>query len=257
MKKRFSIIITAYNIEEYIQRSINSVKEQSFQNYEIIVVDDCSKDNTKQKIEEIGGVNLIIHEENKGAGGARNSALDIAQGEYIIFLDGDDYLHDANVLEKLDKIIENQTPDVVYMGFQFGGDRDELIIPTPENCTKSIKAAKDPYPNVWSKCWNREFIEKYHFRFCEKRYYEDVLFLYRGIMKVENFLIAPFPVHTYISGRKNSITTTLHFKNIYDTIANLEEMAEMKKTEPSEELDYIMKREINMCKKRLEKIVKL
>lgn len=257
MNKRFSIIITAYNIEEYIQRSIKSVKKQTFKDYEIIVVDDCSKDETKQRIEEIGGVNLIVHEENKGAGGARNSALNIAQGEYIIFLDGDDYLHDDSVLEKLDQVIGNQVPDVVYMGFQFGGDRDELIIPTPENCTKSIKAAKDPYPNVWSKCWNRKFIEKYHFRFCEKRYYEDVLFLYRGIMKVENFLIAPFPVHTYISGRKNSITTTLHFKNIYDTIANLEEMTEMKKTEPTDELDYIMKREINMCKKRLEKIAKL
>ena len=75
-------------------------------------------------------------------------------------------------------------------------------------------------------------------------------------MRSESFLIAPFPVHTYISGRTNSITTTLNFKNIYDTIANLEEMTEMKKTEPTEELDYIMKREINMCKKRLEKIIK-
>ena len=126
MKKRFSIIITAYNIEEYIQRSIKSVKEQTFQDYEIVVVNDCSKDETKKKVEEIGGVKLINHEENKGAGGARNSALDVAEGEYIIFLDGDDYLHDSNVLEKLDKVIGNQNPDVVYMGFQFGGDRDGI-----------------------------------------------------------------------------------------------------------------------------------
>lgn len=78
MKKRFSVIITAYNIEEYIQRSIKSVQNQTFQNYEIIVIDDYSKDKTREKIEQIGGVNLIVHTENKGAGGARNSALDIA-----------------------------------------------------------------------------------------------------------------------------------------------------------------------------------
>ena len=86
--------------------------------------------------------------------------LGMATGEYIVFLDGDDYLADGDVLSKLDRLIGEDKPDVVYMGFKIEGDREELVIPTEETCTKTYKAALDKYPNVWSKCWRREFLKE-------------------------------------------------------------------------------------------------
>ncbi len=259
-KNRFSIIIIAYNIEDYIQRAIESVENQTFKDIEIIVVDDCSKDKTREKILELcmKYKNIIFekHEKNKKAGGARNTGLEIATGEYIVFLDGDDYLSNNEVLYKLDKVIGKEKTDVIYLGFQIEGDRKELVIPSEETCTKTYKVAIDKYPNPWSKCWRREFLKENIIKFPENRFYEDVLFVYNGIMKSKSFKIADFVVHNYISGRKNSMTTTLSFKNIDDTVQNLKDLLEMREKEYTKEIDLIIKKEINMCKKRLDIIEK-
>lgn len=253
-KKRFSVIIPGYNVQEYVSTAIKSVLNQDFKDYELIVIDDCSTDNTSEVVSKYPEVKLIRNEENKASGGARNVGLDQANGEYVIFLDADDYLYANDVLSKVDHLIGNQNIDVVYMGFKIGGNRDELVIPTEETCTKSYKAGGDIYPNVWSKCWNLSFLNKNNIRFVEKRYYEDVLFVYNAIMKVETYLIANFPVHTYISGRKNSMTTTLNLKNVYDTVDNIKDMLEIKMKEDTPEINIRIQKEINMCKKRLEDI---
>lgn len=73
-------------------------------------------------------------------------------------------------------------------------------------------------------------------------------------MKSEKYLIADFPVHHYISGRKNSMTTTLNLKNIYDTVDNIRDLLEIKKKEDTIEINMRIQREIDMCKKRLEDI---
>ena len=250
-KKRFSVIIPGYNVQEYIARAIESVLKQDFKDYELIVIDDCSTDRTSEIAKKYEGIKLIRNAENKASGGARNVGLDMAQGEYIIFLDADDYLYAEDVLTKVDKVIGEKKVDVIYLGFKISGNRNELVLPTEETCTREYKAGKDIYSNVWSKCWNLEFLNKNNIRFVEKRYYEDVLFVYQAIMKVETYLIADFPVHTYISGRKNSMTTTLNLKNVYDTIDNIKDMLELKIKEDTPELNMRIEREINMCKKRL------
>ena len=191
---------------------------------------------------------------NKASGGARNTGLNVARGEYIIFLDADDYLYEKDVLSKIDNLIGNKKVDVVYMGFKIGGNRDEFVIPTNETCTKEYKAGKDINANVWSKCCNLEFLNKNNIRFVENRYYEDVLFVYKAVMKVQEYIIADFPVHYYISGRKNSMTTTLNLKNIYDTVDNIKDMLEIKMNDNTKEISLRLKKEIDMCKKRLEDI---
>lgn len=253
-KKRFSVIIPGYNVQDYVAKAIESVLNQDFKDYELIFIDDCSTDDTSKIVSKYSEVKLIRNEENKASGGARNVGLDNANGEYVIFLDADDYLYANDVLSKIDTLIGDKTIDVVYMGFKIGGNRDEIVIPTEETCTREYKAGGDIYPNVWSKCWNLDFLNRNNIRFVEKRYYEDVLFVYKAIMKVENYLIADFPVHTYISGRKNSMTTTLNLKNVYDTVDNIKDMLEIKKKEDTPEINIRIKKEINMCKKRLEDI---
>lgn len=259
-KKRFSVIVIAYNIEDYIKNAIESVEKQTFKNYELIVVDDCSTDHTKQVILEqqatYNNFTFIQHEVNKNLGGARNTALDSATGEYILFLDGDDTFADRTVFEKLDKVIGEDSPDIVYMGFEMKGMIQKVLIPTLENSTKHWRTAQDPYPNVWSKCWRREYLEENKIRFPEKRFYEDVLFTYKGVMNAKETKIADFVVHNYFSGRPNSITTAPTLKNIDDTIQNLKDLLYLKEIEPTEELNYIIKREFRLCRKRLDDIEK-
>lgn len=257
---RFSVIIAAYNIEGYIQRAIKSVEEQTFKNYELIVVNDCSTDNTESKIleycDKYENIKYLKHDKNRKLGTARNTALEIAKGEYIIYLDGDDYFASKDVLEKLNNLIGNDKPDIIYLGFEIEGDRSELVIPTEETCTKTYKAAMDKYPNVWSKCWRSEFLKDNNIIFPDYRFYEDVLYVYKGVMRSKNYKIADFVVHKYTSGRTGSITTKIGIKNIEDTVQNLKELIDMKDKEYTEEVDIIIKKEINMCKKRLDSLYK-
>lgn len=255
-EKRFSIIITAYNIERYIKKSIESVKNQTFRNYELIVIDDCSTDKTLETIQEYKDIIVIEHKENKCLGGARNSGVRRAKGEYILFLDGDDYLNNDEVLDKLDKLIAQDIPDVIYLGFELTGKKQGLIIPTPENCTKEYRIAGDRYANAWSKCWRREFLKENKLEFPENRYYEDVIFIYNAVSKVETYLVADFPTHTYYSGRPNSITTNVSFKNIHDNLYNIEELMKLAKVGKGHGLDLKIQKEIQRCKERLEEIYK-
>lgn len=257
--KRFSIIVAAYNIENYIERAVLSVENQTFKDYELIIVNDCSTDSTsiriKKLLEKYDNIIYKEHTENKKAGGARNTGLDIANGEYIVFLDGDDKLANDRVLQKLSNLIGDDTPDIIYLGFKIGGDREELVIPTEETCTKIYKAAIDKYPNPWSKCWKRKYLEENNIRFPENRFYEDVLFVYKGVMKSNTYKIADFVVHEYTSGRKNSMTTKINIKNVEDTVKNLKDLLKMSEEEHTPEIDIIIQKEIKMCKKRLDSII--
>lgn len=253
---KFSIIMTAFNLSSLIGRAIESVENQTLNDYELIIVDDYSTDDTvkviKKYMQKYNNINLIENEENKKAGGARNAALTVATGKYILFLDGDDRLADNDVVEKLNNVIGDDDTDVIYLGFKIEGDREELVLPTEETCTKTYKAATDKYPNPWSKCWRREFLNQNNIRFPEHRFYEDVQFVYKGVMKSKSYKIADFVVHKYTSGRAASMTTTMNLKNIQDTVANLADFLEMRENDYAEEIDIILKKEIGMCKKRLD-----
>ena len=138
---KYSIIIAAYNIEEYIERAIESVENQTYKNYELIIVNDCSRDHTARVIrnntQKYDNIIFVQNEMNKKVGGARNTALSIAKGNYILFLNGDDVLADNTVLEKLDNTIGNNEFDITYLGFKIDGDNEKVIIPTEETCTIS------------------------------------------------------------------------------------------------------------------------
>lgn len=100
---KFSIIVPCYNLERYIGEALDSVLAQTFADYECIVVDDGSTDNSPRIVDEYAARDSrikVIHKPNGGEGSARNAGLDIAQGEWFIFLDGDDYLRNI-ALERL------------------------------------------------------------------------------------------------------------------------------------------------------------
>lgn len=112
---KFSVVIPLYNKRNYIKTTIQSVLDQSFQDYEIIVVDDGSKDDSYAVAQTIKSDKLrLIHQENQGVAVARNTGVESARGEYVAFLDADDNWH-PDYLETIDKLITEFTEPDIYV----------------------------------------------------------------------------------------------------------------------------------------------
>lgn len=121
MEKLVSVITPAYNASEYIGETIKSVLDQSYTNWEMLIVDDCSSDNTREIVrgylEKDSRIKLIEHSENGGVSAARNTALKEAKGDYVAFLDSDDMWHKEKLLKQLAFMEENQYV-LTYTGYQ-------------------------------------------------------------------------------------------------------------------------------------------
>ena len=113
MDKKFSIIIPNYNKEDYVEETLNSIFNQTYKNYEVIVIDDASSDNSIEKIKKFDV--RLFHTNRKMAGGARNVGLDNATGDYILFLDSDDYFTTPTVLEELNNLIKDE--DMIFLNY--------------------------------------------------------------------------------------------------------------------------------------------
>ena len=112
MNKKISIIVPVYNLENYLERCVRSLLQQSYNNLEVILVDDGSTDNSSEMCDilckEDGRV-FCIHKKNGGLSSARNIGLDAASGDYILFVDGDDYIHPDMVRTMYEGMVFNQT----------------------------------------------------------------------------------------------------------------------------------------------------
>ena len=120
-KPRISIIIPVYNVEKYLDRCINSLRNQTFKDIEIILVDDSSTDNSPEICDRLAMEDnriKVIHKPNEGAGKARNAALKVATGEYIGFVDSDDYVEPC-MYETLLNVAEKYNSDLVISGVNF------------------------------------------------------------------------------------------------------------------------------------------
>lgn len=119
-KNKFSIIVSVYNIEKYINKCIDSIINQNYDNYEIIIVNDGSTDSSLIKLGKYKEINniLVLTKENGGLSSARNYGLKYANGDYVWFVDGDDYI-EPNSLEKLNTKINSCSKMQDIVQFQY------------------------------------------------------------------------------------------------------------------------------------------
>lgn len=259
---RFTIIITTYNVENYIIRAIKSVLGQDFDDYELIIADDCSTDNTVKMINKYKDkkIKFVKTRKNTGtAGGPRNIGLDNARGEYVLFLDGDDTFYDNSVLKSIDKIIGTDNPDIVYLGFQDVGEGDKERISTAENSTKKARLMCDVSFSVSSKCWNRKFLNKNNMRFVEGMYYEDELFCIKGNILAETTKNDEMKIFKYYRNREGSVMSTPSIKKCSDWYRVLAEVTDLYNITPEEYKPYLLsfiKNENEIIPKKIAIILK-
>lgn len=240
---KFTVAVCSYNIEKYIERAIKSVLNQEYENYEIIVVDDCSQDNTAEIIKkyENNKLKFFSTEKNSGtAAASRNIAIEKANGEYIIFLDGDDTLYDNKTLQKIDQELGNDTPDIMYLGFEDVGQGNKERISTKENSSKKARLICDVTFSVSSRCWKRDFLLENNMKFITGMYYEDELYSLKGTILAKNTKSSNIKVFKYYRNREGSVMTAPSIKKCSDWYRMLAEVMDLYQITPKEYKPYLL-----------------
>lgn len=191
---KFSIIIPAHNSAAFIEKALRSIRNQTFTDYELIVVCDACEDRTAEVARMYANEVVVTGFGRDGL--ARNAGLDIASGEYVLFMDDDDWwLHEYVLQQLADRLYETSLTDVLCFGFVWKG------VGYKANTLGRI------WPNVWSKCWRRSFIGDT--RFTDVKMESDLYFTREMMAKItsnEQVDIWPMPLYYYNYMRPGSQT---------------------------------------------------
>lgn len=241
--KKISIIVPVYNVEKYVEKCIQSLINQSYKNIEIILVDDGSNDRSNKIIDEYAKVDsriLTIHQKNKGFSAARNAGLKVATGEYVGFVDPDDYV-DYQMYETMLKKIELNMSDLAVCGFSKVTElsdkeeifeiKDELL--SPKKCVEDLFDFRGGYaikPSVWNKLFRRDKIGD--LKFDENiGISEDLKFVVQYILKCNSIVYVKQAFYknlqrdgsiTRSKGKAAQIIKTVEIDNfVYDEIKKI------------------------------------
>lgn len=245
MKKcsiKYSIIICGFNIEKYIDRAIESVLNQDFSNYELILINDGSTDNTLKEMRKHKSkrVKIINNKINRGLGASRNIGVKLAKGEFILYLDGDDTMYDNHTLYKINEIIERENADITCFGVQYIGGDNKLYLSNAENSTKEARLSCDIFFGVPSKCWKAQFLRKNNITFIENMYYEDMVYSMKSTILCEKISYGEFPIFNYYRNRPGSIMSTPNIRRCTDMYRMLEYMMSLYKETPEKYKKYVL-----------------
>lgn len=220
---KVSVIIPVYNVEDYLERCLDSVINQTYKNLEIIVVDDGSTDNSGEICDEYDKKDsriIVIHKDNGGVSSARNQGMDICTGDYIAFVDSDDYIHPTTYYTCMNIMLKEELD---YIEFEYKKvDKTEIfdILP-PINLefhnSKEVLSGrinwKKHYCSSVNKLFNKKFIN--NFRFPSIEIGEDDYLFNEYAFKINKVAYVPLNFYYYFNrgnSAMNSEFTLVHAK---------------------------------------------
>lgn len=214
-EKLISVIVAAYNIENYLPRCLDSLLEQTYSSLEIILVDDGSTDGTSaicDRYEAEHKCVRVIHRENGGLSAARNSGLDIVRGDFIGYVDGDDWV-EPEMYENMIKACMETGAQIAACSYREIGEGGEEIHPSGKRLELSMREAMDLflggdsklriYNSVWSKLFAREIVKD--IRFVEGKSSEDIMYTTWAITKAQKCVLLDEAYYNYVVDRSGSI----------------------------------------------------
>ncbi len=217
MKPLISIIVPVYNVEQYIQRCLNSIINQTYKNLEIILVDDGSPDQCPQICDDYAAKDsriMVIHKKNGGLSDARNAGLDICKGKFISFVDSDDWI-DTNYIKTLfDLLTETKTDIAIGNFFKTDGLKKNPTFPIQHRTLKPTEAIicctrgnTPAFAISCSKLYKKELFD--NLRFPVGKYHEDEFTTYLLFYKSTSVAYTSQVLYYYYS-RETSITASQH-----------------------------------------------
>ena len=254
---KVSVIIPVYNVENYLRQCLDSVVNQTLREIEIICVNDSSTDGSLAILEEYAQKDdriQVITQPNAGAGAARNRGMDLAKGEYLSFLDSDDFFEPA-MLEKAYNLAEQNRADfVVYKSDQYHTEENKFVPVSWAVREQEIP----PYPvfnyrqltdNVfkvfvgwaWDKLFSREFVKKHQLRYQEQRTSNDMLFVFSAIVLAQRISLLPEVLLHQRRDSKDSLSKTREnsWWCFHDALLALRERLQKEGLYPELEKDFI------------------
>ncbi len=224
MNPLISVIVPVYNVEKYLNQCVESIINQTYENLELILVDDGSPDKCPQLCDEwaIKDSRIkVIHQNNHGGGYARNRALDIANGEYISFVDSDDYI--SNQMYEIMMSYFEDDIDIVECNYQIVTDNNYSFDSLKNKSEKySMKEAMREHINdhifrqlIWNKLYKISVIS--NVRFPEDKKIDDEFFTYKVIANSDNLIIIDIPLYAYRQ-QSNSVMHTINIRRRLEAI---------------------------------------
>lgn len=218
-----SVIVPIYNVEEYLPTCIESILNQTHKNLEILLIDDGSTDSSGKICDEYARQDnrcIVIHQPNKGLSGARNIGLDHATGEYISFIDSDDYIH-PQMLETLYEVLQKGDYDFSMVTFKQVWEycKEDIAVTINKNNTfianrlslmkrlynvndQKLKWSEMNFQVVWNKLYKKSLISNLRFRQTAS---EDIEFNNRVYSKIKSCILVNIPLYYWVQ-RSSSIT---------------------------------------------------
>ena len=232
MKELVSIIVPVYNGEKYIEKCITNLLGQTYENIEIVMINDGSKDNTEVMLEECSKKDeriKVIHQKNQGLSGARNTGIDNATGKYVVFVDVDDEIAPALVEDNV-ALAEKNNADIVLYSFWYYDVDSDTITQNEYNGNFSGDAEKyfhgylkktidnEIFNAPWNKMIRRDILINNQLRF-DTRYpiFEDIIFAPRVLSYSKSIVVNSKPYYKYYVHSSGSLITKF-YDNIYDCI---------------------------------------
>lgn len=225
--RKISVIMPAYNAEKWIARAILSLQNQTFEDWELCVVDDASTDNTIQVIENLmreeKRIRLEKNDVNLGCGLTRRKAIAMAEGEYVAFLDSDD-MFDVHFFEKMLEAITRTGADIAVCGTKEyeNGIYKRSDICDETYCTRKKELYYQYMNGTWitqyncNKLFKKEIIDKHEYS--DMRFCEDSYTTYKWLWEAENVVVIPDRLFNYYKHENsNSTTKNTPLQKSYDT----------------------------------------
>lgn len=225
-----SVIVPVFNIEKYVGRCIDSILNQSYMNFELILVDDGSIDSSGSICDEYALKDKrvkVIHKKNGGLSSARNAGLDVAKGEYISLIDGDDFVHRDFLKILYQNAIENNA-DLVCCDFKRITEKDIVDVKQQKESgavrlftnDEAFAARWIIFVMAWNKLYKKRLFETC--RYPEGKLHEDEFVFHRLLFQCEVVVHVNAELYYYFC-RENSIINTFNTKRISDAVEALEE----------------------------------
>lgn len=246
-KPFLSILIPVYNVENYIRQCLDSILSCSFYDYEIIIIIGTSTDNSnsickeyKEKYQEKIPDIIIIYQNGKGLSNARNCGLSIARGEYIMFVDSDDYINSSLFDQTIQQFysLGNKCYDILVSDFSYINQDEKLcasrkqiqsseaIIEVPKleksQHLKKFLSRRGNYWNVWRYLYRRDFLLQHNFQFKENYKSEDIDYSTRVLLNLSSCCFYHNPYYCYRVRRQGSLANEISMQNVNNLLEILE-----------------------------------
>ena len=261
-KPLISIIIPVYNVEKYLRQCLDSVVNQTCNNFEVICVNDGSTDKSFEILQEYGEKYSdfrIYTQENKGLGTTRNIGVSYSTGDYLYFLDSDDYI-ELNLIEEVTKIItENPNIDIIkFKGSAFDcvtGERIDYPYITMKDIPKNLFNRKISFDdiidqnvlipvNTWLGVYRKDFIKNNNLKFSDVVCAEDVSFSYCTMAKSKSMYFLDKFLINYRKSRKDGLHISKMEKRVVCEVTEFSIIKEVANTVPVKYKKYLLQKDL-------------